>query len=123
MHVRTALAFRLLAATAVGAVSLAGCQYNTEVGAVNRCGEAVEVDVVSSKASADDGPAGDVLDPGERGYVRSVPESKDTVYVMVRRPDATRTVTRTVAVADLADPPEDADYEVEVALSGSFCPR
>lgn len=110
-------------AAVLGTLLLAGCQYNTEIGAVNRCGGPVEVDVVSSKESADDGPAGEILEAGERAYVRSVPESKDTVYVMVRRPDAQRVVTRTMPVSELSDPPDDADYEKEVALTGALCPR
>ncbi|HLR83428.1 MAG TPA: hypothetical protein VK059_00685, partial [Nocardioidaceae bacterium] len=101
---------------------LAGCQYNTEIGAVNRCGEVVEADVAAQRDSVEDGPAGEVLEPGEQGYLRSVPESKDEIYVMVRRPDSERVMTRTVAISGLADMPDDSDYEKEVVLSGDLCP-
>lgn len=103
-------------------VVAAGCQYNTAIGAVNRCGEPVEADVVAQRESTDDGPAGEILEPGERDYVRSVPESTDTVYVMVRRADGGRVLTRSVPVAESAEPPDGEDYDREVVLTGGLCP-
>ncbi|MDN5855596.1 MAG: hypothetical protein L0K86_22705 [Actinomycetia bacterium] len=102
---------------------VAGCQDNTAIGAVNRCGETVEADVAAQQESVEDGPAGEVLDPGEQDYLRSVPESKDEIYVMVRRPDSGRVMTQKVAISDLSGMPEDSDYEKEVVLSGALCPR
>lgn len=119
---RAGLARRAVLASVIGVLVVSGCQYNTEIGAVNRCGEPVEVDVVSSKSSVDDGPAGEKLDPGERDYIRGVPEDKDSVYVMVRREGAERFVTRSLPVDDLSDPPKGADYDEEVVVSGTLCP-
>lgn len=116
-------ALRLSTVLVVAVVALAGCQKATDVGALNRCGETVEADVVSKKELADENPAWSTLDPDERESVRAVPEHADSVYMMVRRPSSEQIVHKTIAMSDLADPPDDVDYEKEVVLSGDLCPR
>lgn len=108
---------------AVLAVLVSGCEpEGIDVGAVNECDAEVEADVVSRADLADVDPAWKTIPAGERASVRSVADDADSVYLIVRRPGDTEETRATVPVSRLHAPPEGADYDKEVVLSGRRCP-
>lgn len=106
-----------------GAASASGCNEATNIGALNKCGVPVEAEAASRARQHSETINFDRLDPGQRGYLKSVTESASRVFVWVRASGAeTLPVPFEVAVSSLAEPPDGSGYDLEVVLEGDWCP-
>lgn len=101
---------------------LTGCGDSLSVGAMNRCGYAVEVDAGSSTITAAKDPHWTQLADGERSGVRSIREDADRVFFWVRTAADGEVLQFDLAVDELVRPPEGANYEIEIILDGDRCP-
>lgn len=119
-HPRIIRMIRLVCLAVIALPTTASCQNTLGVGALNNCGRAVEADA-NSIDSADDVHWGQ-LEPGARGYLASVEEAAQRIYVRVRVNEAGDVVTFVVPVDSLRAPPDDSGYDVEVVLEGDRCP-
>jgi hypothetical protein len=89
------------------------------VGAVNRCGYPVEAraDVVT-----DTSVGWSRIEPEQRVNIVDVSETATQLYVDVRRSENAEPLHLVVDVADLPEPPEGVDDDVEIVLEGDRCP-
>ncbi len=116
---KPALLRLVLAATVV---TTSGCQETLAVGVVNRCGQVVEVDASSSLRTIDIDPQWTRISPGGRAGVRSIRDEATSVFIRVRVTGTEAFRTHEVALVEAVKPPESAEYETEVTLTGDRCP-
>lgn len=99
--------------------TVTACQRSQSVGAVNRCGYPVEAraDVVT-----DTSVGWSRIEPEQRVNIVDVSETATQLYVDVRRSENAEPLHLVVDVADLPEPPEGVDDDVEIVLEGDRCP-
>ena len=112
----------LQAAVLVATVTplLAGCQKGINVSALNRCGHTVEARADSVSGTSVNWSK---IEPDGRDHIVTAVDSATQLYVEVRSNVDATTVEFVVDVADLPEPPEGVDDDVEIVLEGDRCPR
>ena len=103
------------------AVSLAGCQNATAVGAVNDCGTQLDVRASEGSTTTDE-MAWKTLSPGNRDEIVDVIENAQTLYVQVRANDGGAVRRFEVPMDQLGPPPTGTDVDKELVLGGDRCP-
>jgi hypothetical protein len=98
---------------------LGGCQEALTVGAVNRCGAEVEIQLDTVREATTQWIT---LRDGGGGSVADVGEGAETLYVNVRTPGAAGVRSFEVPTASLEPPPAGVDYEAQLVLKGDRCP-
>jgi hypothetical protein len=62
------------------------------------------------------------IGPEQRDNIVDVPENATQLYVDVRGSESAEPLHLVVDVADLSEPPEGVDDDVEIVLEGDRCP-
>ena len=118
-YARHLLRFRIAALLAAALPMLAGCQTGIGVSALNRCGHAVEARAASIPETS---VGWSKIEPARRDHIVAAVDSAKQLYVQVRNGKDDTPVEFVGAVADLPQPPEGVDDDVEIVRAGNRGP-